>query len=181
MSHWTAESHALEFVRKLARPGDEVLDVGGEGGEYKRLIEEVLQCQYHPLNTGAGSLYDITERPYDWPIPSDRYPMVISSSTFEHIEFPWLTFLEMVRVTARGGYIYINAPSTGPAHWDKDCWRFLKDSMEAFGKWGNVQCLSASVDSGKDADEIWHDCIGVFRKPLNHKPAYNAARNVQLP
>ncbi len=149
-----------KFLAKYCTTPGKILDVGGSGS----IIDTAAQSmghQYETLNLGRGT-FDVEADPYHWTmIPDNTYDYVISITTFEHIECPWLTFLEMVRVAKKDGIIYILAPSTGPMHFNVlDCWRYHPDGMKAFGKWGRVNLISASiVDNG-----IWGHCEGIFKK-----------------
>lgn len=149
-----------KFISKYCSIPGKILDVGGSGMMIPNFLEP-LGFQYESLNLGRGT-YDVTEDPYHWTmIPDNTYDYVISITAFEHIEFPWLTFLEMVRVTKNNGIIYVLAPSTGPIHLNSlDCWRYLTDGMKALAKWGQVDVIEVKIDPSG----IWQYCEGIFRK-----------------
>jgi SAM-dependent methyltransferase len=148
------------FLSQYCVTPGKILDVGGAGMMIPTFLEP-LGFQYESLNLGRGT-YDVEADPYHWTmIPDDTYDYVISVTAFEHIEFPWLTFLEMVRVTKKDGIIYILAPSTGPLHPNSlDCWRIFPDGMKALGKWGNVELIDINIE----VDTIWGYCGGIFKK-----------------
>lgn len=161
MSHTSAEESFAGFLLNYGYASLKLLDVGGDGsGRYAEFASR-FGVDYKTLGIGSCD-YDIRDSPYSWPIPSDSFDLVSSSSTFEHIPFFWETFREMTRVCKPGGHLYVNAPSQGPEHWDLDCWRFKSGSMDALARWGNVQLISGTLDS---KDETWQDCIGIFKKP----------------
>lgn len=159
MAHASAYQHCREFLDKYATHPGRVLDVGGDGGEYAMMCRN-RSHRYFTADLTQAADFDITTNPYNWPIKDNWIDYVISSSTFEHIEFPWLTFKEMCRVCKSGGYVYINAPSKGPAHWDRDCWRFYRDSMKAFSKLGDVRLIESYTDELSE----WGDTVGIFKK-----------------
>lgn len=161
--HASSLRHYANFIKDYCKQPGKLLDVGAEGCEFYKIAKDASH-EYLTLNTNGSPTYLVKGDPYNWNIENCYFDYVISSSTFEHIEFPWLTFLEMVRVTKKDGYIYINAPSCGDAHWDWDGWRYYKGSMEAFAKWGKVKLINAFVDKGPDSDQGWHDCVGIFQK-----------------
>jgi SAM-dependent methyltransferase len=69
---------------------------------------------------------------YKLPFADGSVDVVLSSSCFEHSEFFWLLFLEILRVLRPEGLFYLNAPSNGPFHrYPVDCWRFYPDSGNA--------------------------------------------------
>jgi SAM-dependent methyltransferase len=163
MAHESAYRHYRNFLEQRGNPGDLILDVGGEGGKFKEIAEE-LGMVYHDLNRTDSAIVNVNGREYDWPAHKDYYDLVVSSSTFEHIPMFWLTFKEMVRVLAPGGFIYLNAPSSGPNHWDWDGWRFRKDSMQALADWGQVKLIDSFEDDLVGCDPTWHDTVGIFQK-----------------
>jgi len=148
------------FLLKYCSVPGSILDVGGAGQIVASTVE-LMGHHYDSLNIGIGT-FDVTADPYNWSmIPDNTYEYVISLTAFEHIEFPWLTFLEMVRVTKHSGLIYIIAPSTGSLHPNTlDCWRYFPDGMRALAKWGKVSVVDVMLDE-KNA---WNYCEGIFKK-----------------
>ena len=61
--------------------------------------------------------------PYRWRgIESNSVDVLISGQAFEHIEFFWITMLEIARVLKPGGLCCIIAPSGGAEHkYPVDC------------------------------------------------------------
>src|SRR5271170_457805 len=56
-------------------------------------------CTYTGMDLCGGNGVDVVMAdPYHIPALSNHYDAAVSTSTFEHIEFFWLSFLEMVRV-----------------------------------------------------------------------------------
>jgi SAM-dependent methyltransferase len=111
----------------------------------------------------------ILEDPYSFPIEDNHVDIVISSSCFEHSEFFWLTFLEMVRICKKNGLIYINTPSNGMFHrYPIDCWRFYPDSGIALQNWArrnNLEItLLESYTSLQANGECWSDFISIYSK-----------------
>jgi len=106
--------------------------------------------------------------PYKLPFDDESQDIVLSSSCFEHAEFFWLSFLDVMRVLRPGGLFYLNVPSNGAFHrFPVDCWRFYPDSGEALVKWakrnGINACLLESYTSLQRGD-IWNDYVAVFLK-----------------
>lgn len=164
MAHESAFRHCRDFFRKYVTHPGKVLDVGGDGGVFEEIADD-WNCKYFTLDIGDKAFYDVSKTPYNWPIPDNEFDYVISSSTLEHVKFFWQTFREMCRVCKPGGYIYINAPSSGPAHWSWDGWRFYEDSAYALAEWGGVEVVESVVDTGSGCDEIWHDFVAIWKKP----------------
>lgn len=117
----------------------------------------------------AGRGVDIVlEDPYELPFEDNSLDVVVSSSCFEHSEFFWLSFLEVLRILKPDGLFYLNVPSNGVFHrYPVDCWRFYPDSGVALAKWGRrsgfESVLLESYTSDQRAD-VWNDFVAVFLK-----------------
>jgi len=109
---------------------------------------------------------------YSLPFDDSSVDVVVSSSCFEHSEFFWLLFNEMLRILKPDGLIYINAPSNGTFHrYPIDCWRFYPDSGVALQNWGRrsgYNCVLLESFIGLKKTEIWNDFVAVFLKDENY-------------
>lgn len=110
----------------------------------------------------------VLDDPYVFSAEECSFDCVISSSCFEHAEFFWLSFLEMVRICRVGGLIYLQVPSNGKYHrYPVDCWRFYPDSGVALQNWarrnGYPMTLLESFVTYQKAD-CWNDFVAVFCK-----------------
>lgn len=116
------------------------------------------------------------------PFDDDSMHAVISTSCFEHDPLFWLTFREMCRIIKNHGFIYINAPSSGPYHgYPGDCWRFYKDAAKALVQWSAMPFEGRSytlrvVESFHNTTPPWNDYVMVIQKiegpgphPLTHR------------
>ena len=111
----------------------------------------------------------ILKDPYKLPFDDNSIDVVISISTFEHTEFFWLTYLEILRVLKPSGLFFLNAPSNSKFHRHAtDNWRFYPDSSLALKKWGlrngyNPDVLEhfTNVETGRD---IWNDYVSITIK-----------------
>src|SRR5262249_33431644 len=92
--------------------------------------------------------------------------LVISGQAFEHIDYFWITFLDMVRVLKPNGKIFLIAPSRGPEHqYPVDCWRFYPDGYRALARFAKIKLVKVSTDWEPHADAgsaPWGDTVGVF-------------------
>ena len=181
--HWSSVEHVQDLIKRHidATAALEVLDVGardyhvGSGhpmpGSYRSLFERP-GWRYRGMDLEAGANVDIVQpTPYRFPLASSSVDLVVSGQTFEHVEFFWLTFLEMVRVVRPGGLIFLLAPSRGPEHrYPVDCWRFYPDGFRALSKFARVELVEVTTDWQPHRDEAsaaWGDTVGVFRKPAD--------------
>lgn len=112
----------------------------------------------------------VLSRPYDWKeIKTGSVDVLVSGQVLEHVEFFWITLLEISRVLKPNGLACIVVPSTGPEHrYPVDCWRFYPDSMRAMAQFARLECVMTRTsweDVGDPGSDFWHDTVGVFRKP----------------
>jgi len=171
--HDSSYNHMKDLAGRYLDPGRsmQILDVGSldVNGSYRPIFEK-SQWKYRGLDLSPGNNVDIVlTSPYKFPVKSGSIDLVISGQSFEHIEFFWLTWLEMVRVLKPEGMIFLIAPSTGSQHrYPVDCWRFYPDGFRALAKLGGVETLEVTTDwklHPDPEDRQWGDTVGVFRKP----------------
>ena len=152
-----------EYLKNNPKP--KLIDFGSaiaeKGQQSYKDLKIVSKFDYKGLDVYPGENVDIVmEDPYVIPLEDNSADIVISGQAFEHIEFFWLSFLEIVRIAKPKSYIIITAPSGGYVHrYPVDCWRFLPDSMPSLAKWGKVDLIETFIVQGE-----WGDNFGVFRK-----------------
>lgn len=167
---------SLEHVQRLVAENLQskehlrIIDIGSYdvNGSYKQFFQKA-GWHYRGIDLSAGPNVDIVlESPYRLPLPSHSVDVIVSGQAFEHVEYFWLTWLEMVRVLKPGGMIFLLAPSRGPEHrYPQDCWRFYPDSYRALAKYAGLDLVSVSTDWEPHADPDsapWGDTVGVFRQ-----------------
>jgi SAM-dependent methyltransferase len=160
-----------------------VLDVGSMdvNGTYRPIFGEP-GWTYVGADQSAGRNVDVVlSDPYDWSALEDAsFDVVISGQAFEHIEFFWVTMLEVARVLKSGGLCCIVAPAAGYEHrYPTDCWRFYPDGARAMARWARLEVLEArtqwvSVGYQDDDSDFWKDTVLVARKPV-----YSVANSVK--
>ena len=142
-----------------------VADVGGAriNGTYYDLFCDASRFSYTSIDLYDADGVDIVlSDPYRLPFESNEFEVVISGQTFEHCEYFWLLFNEMVRVCKQSGYIFLIAPSAGKIHrYPVDCYRFLPDSYNALAKLANCELIEIQHDTTSK----WQDLLGIFKKP----------------
>lgn len=125
------------------------------------------QAQYFGVDMVRGKGVDLVlADPYVLPFADGSVDAVVSSSCFEHIEFFWVTLLEILRVLRPGGLLYLNVPSNGAFHrYPLDCWRFYPDSGRALARWGQrngFDCLLLESFVGAQQQDQWNDFVCVI-------------------
>ncbi len=163
-----------------------ILDIGSSdvNGTYRRFFQD-RSWVYVGLDLAPGPGVDVVVRqPYRWKeLRGASFDVVISGQAFEHIEFPWVTILEVTRVLRSGGLLCLIVPSSGPEHrYPVDCWRFYTDGLVALAHWADLDVVSAEThwdDEGWEGDQ-WHDAVLVARKRAGRPKLAGAAKRMVI-
>jgi SAM-dependent methyltransferase len=176
--HTTALRSGEAFLKHyLAEiPSGRILDVGGldVNGTLRNIAPR--GCEFVSVDLVSGHGVDIVlEDPYVLPFEDNSFDAVVTTSCFEHDTFFWLTFSEMCRVAKQGGFVYVNAPSSGRYHRHPlDCWRFYPDAGFALVEWAARAGHSVSLCETfitRDNADVWNDFVGIFQKGIgDHTP-----------
>ena len=152
-----------------------ILDLGScdINGSYKEIFD-VDAWVYYGLDLAKGKNVDIVlKNPYHWKeIRSDTADVIISGQAFEHIEYFWITILEMARTIKSGGLCCLIAPAGGFEHrYPVDCWRFYPDGFSALAKFAGLKPLEVRTQWEPDPkyttdSNVWQDTVMVCKKPL---------------
>lgn len=159
------DTHLASDVPRL------VADLGSYdvNGSYRPLFDRP-GWRYLGVDLSVGPNVDIVlDSPYRLPMASGSVDVFVSGQAFEHVEYFWLTWMEMVRTLRPGGMIFLIAPSRGPEHrYPVDCWRFYPDGFAALAKYAGVELVQVSTDwqpAPEEDSAPWGDTVGVFRIP----------------
>jgi len=164
-----------------------VVDIGSRlrTPEKKNKWKNILKgFDYIGVDLVEGDNVDIVlENPYEYPFENESIDLVVANSIFEHSEFFWELFLEILRILKPTGLFYLNAPSNGDFHrgsFDQDTlvdvYRFYPDSGKALEKWGkrkgykNLKLLESYTF--KKRSKMWNDFVAVFLKDDNYLSFY---------
>lgn len=175
--HTSSMDAMREFVadRLTAHIGKPLrsLDVGAMNvnGSYRDLMADPA-WQYTGLDAAPGPGVDVVmTEPYRWrALKSNTYDVVVSGQAFEHIEYPWVTMVEIARVLKPGGIVCVIAPSGGHEHrYPVDCWRYYPDGMAALARWADLDVISCETNwtpegPFEDDSADWKDTVLVARK-----------------
>jgi SAM-dependent methyltransferase len=172
--HQSSFEHMQAITQKYLlenTKGRIVADIGSYdvNGSYKPIFKD-HPGRYIGVDLAAGPNVDVVlNSPYRLPFDSFSLDVVISGQAFEHVEYFWLTWLEIARVVKPGGLVFLIAPSRGPEHrFPQDCWRFYPDAYRALANYAAMELLEVSTDWEPHADPDsapWGDTVGVFRQP----------------
>jgi len=139
---------------------------------YKSLFSDQPKWKYVGVDMVAGNNVDIVlSDTYDWSqIPSNSVDVVISGQAFEHIEFFWVSMIEIARILKPNGIVCVIAPSSGFEHrYPVDCWRFYPDGFRALAKFAHLEVLESYTqweDSPiyDEGTNCWHDSVLIAKK-----------------
>jgi len=111
----------------------------------------------------------VLDDPYKLPFNDNSFDVCVASSVFEHSEFFWLLFSEIMRILKPDGLFYLNAPSNGSFHqYPVDCYRFYPDAGRALENWskrcGYNTAMIESFIGGQTSYSNWNDFVAVFIK-----------------
>jgi hypothetical protein len=177
--HLSSMETMQKFVDEYLAPRQgkrlRILDVGSMdvNGSYRTLFDQPTWT-YTGLDLEAGPGVDhVLESPYAWRnVRANSYDVVITGQAFEHIEFPWITMLQVTRALVPGGLLCMIVPSGGEEHrYPVDCWRFFPDGVAALARWGDLEPMSISTAwpgtvEYPDNSERWADTVLIARKPV---------------
>lgn len=167
-SAFAAGRHFFEIYRQ---PGHRrVLDVGAMNINGSLRACAPADMAYLGIDIAGGPGVDqVVEAGSPLPFADDSFDLIVSTSCFEHDQFFWVSFLEILRVLKPGGYFLLNAPSNGHYHsYPGDNWRFYPDAGLALVAWARREGRDAELIESAilpQIDDQWNDFMAVFRKP----------------
>lgn len=124
-----------------------VADVGSfdVNGTYKQLFQNP-GWTYTGIDLEAGPNVDLT-LDCEQEIPlchRNRFDILISGQTMEHVRRPWLWTQGLAQLTKPGGLVFVIAPNTFHFHEHPiDCWRVWGDGMRAVMEDAGLTVLKA--------------------------------------
>jgi SAM-dependent methyltransferase len=153
-----------------------IFDLGSldVNGSYKEIFN-IDKWRYVGSDLAGGKNVDVVlKNPYKWQeVRSNSIDVFISGQAFEHIEFFWLTMLEVSRVLKPGGICCLIAPSGGFEHrYPVDCWRFYPDGFSALARFASLSVLETYAQKEdkeyEDDSNLWRDSVLIAQKPAFH-------------
>ena len=156
------------------RPTGTLLDVGSQDVNGSLRSVKPQGWNYIGVDFAEGKGVDvIMQDPYALPFADDSADAIVCTSVFEHSDFFWLLFLEVLRVLKPDGFLYLNVPSNGYIHrYPIDSWRFYPDSGKSLVAWAEHNQKTAFLfesfigAQGQGDEGRWNDFVAVFGKRL---------------
>jgi len=177
--HDTALEFAAAFFDTYTKDatGLKIVDIGAldVNGSLKSVIPPNNEYVGVDFAEGKGVDVVITD-PYALPFANNSIDVCACSSCFEHSEFFWLVFNEILRILKPEGILYLNVPSNGDFHrYPVDCWRFYPDSGIALQNWGRRNGYNTALlesFTGRQRTDVWNDFVAVFVKDEKYVHKY---------
>lgn len=172
-SYKNMEKFVLKYLKEYKDQEIKIIDIGSQdiNGTYKPLFQN-SKWTYVGCDMVKGENVDIViDNVYDWKdIKSGTFDVVISGQAFEHIEYFWVTILEIARILKNGGLSCIIAPSGGTEHrYPVDCWRYYPDGFKALARYAGLKTIDVYTQWNKelypDYDPVWKDSVLICIKP----------------
>ncbi len=177
--HDTAMAFGRKFFETYVRNKSDlvIIDIGSQDVNGSLRTVAPLNNKYIGVDFVEGKGVDVViSDPYVLPFADNTADVLVCSSCFEHSEFFWLLYLEMLRILKPTGVFYLNVPSNGSFHrYPVDCWRFYPDSGLALQKWArhsNYQSVLLESFIGDQRNDGWNDFIAVFLKDEQYVNMY---------
>jgi SAM-dependent methyltransferase len=171
--HYTSLKSGQAFSESYGIPNGLVVDLGGRNvnGSLRGFFEK-KGAKFVCVDMDADASVDIVVPPGEkLPFEDGSVDLIVSTSCFEHDPCFWLTFKEMTRIIKPSGYIYINAPTSGPYHtYPGDNWRFYSDAGQALAYWSGKQVSNENIYPVKVIEtfnvlgNVWNDFICVWQR-----------------
>lgn len=176
MSLLYVKSFAESYLDKYENEELTIIEIGSaivpgqeDLGTFRQFFQKP-KWKYIGVDIEQGTNVDIVlQNPYDWKeLKDNSADVILSSATFEHIEFPWVTIREIWRVLKNGGIFCLIVPSIGPEHRHPvDCWRILPDGVRALAKWAKFKTIEVFRSSGVLP---WEHILSVLQKVEENSP-----------
>jgi len=162
-----AKTNYLKALSKQAI----ILDVGGRGRKGDRSYRTIFKDNYSEyfiadIEEGLGVTHIMTG-PYTLPFEDNTFDLIVSGQTLEHVDNPFKLVAEMKRTMKPNSFIVLIAPSSGPRHDQRDCWRFMDDAWSAIAN--DIGLIVVDQWISKDATDKrsrkWQDNVFIGKKP----------------
>ena len=137
-------------ARHLFKPDSQVLEIGPDGfpSSFRKMLEnETAQWDTLDIYESPQLTYAKTEE-NKFPIPDNRYDVVLAGQVIEHVRRPWIWLKEVARVCKQGGHVVLICPVSWPYHAAPlDCFRIYPDGMKALLEDAGLETIKCQFES----------------------------------
>ena len=131
-----------------------ILDVGSRdvNGTFRHLFPG---RPYVGIDIEAGDGVDVVVEPYSYPFEDNRFEVIVSGSTLEHVRRPWKWMKEIARILKPAGRVCVIAPYAYPYHEHPvDCWRVYPEGLRALFEDAGLTTLEIEMQDDTDGGVI---------------------------
>ncbi len=177
-SYRQMQRFVAEYMPPFRGKQQHIVDIGSMNvnGTYRTLFDDPL-WSYTGLDLDAGNGVDIVlSNPYHWKeVKTASADVVVSGQALEHVDYFWVTLLEMERILKPGGLLCLLVPSGGYEHrFPVDCWRFYPDGLQTMADFMRLHVIEKYAlweDDYPYSDDSreWKDACLIAKKGQNGK------------
>lgn len=176
MAHLNGRLLWHKYAEPYFAKGKHVLEIGPAG--YPTYYEHELQqkkisLKYDVLDVSADYISGAEQNPHfimstddlHYPVADDTYDIVFSDQVLAHVNYFWLWYNELARITKPGGYIItINSYSYPPCPSPIDAWRVHSDGMKKLNQFYKLHTILSTTES------VEMDHYNIAKKPGHYFP-----------
>lgn len=139
-----------KYAKEYFHPGMSVLEIGPDRfpSTFCSIVAdssvtwETLDIHQNPKLTYTA----VSE--YNFPIPDNKYDIVLSGQVIEHVRKIWVWIKEVSRVCKVGGHVITINPVSWPYHEAPiDCWRTYPEGMRALYEDASLEVILSEWES----------------------------------
>jgi hypothetical protein len=161
MGHLNSRLLWHKYAEKYFQKAKSIIEIGPDG--YPTYYEKELKKNQHNYTyavldirkdfiSGAENNPDfiLSTDPLKYPVEDNSFEIVFSDQVLAHVEYFWLWYGELLRITKPGGYIItINAYSYPLCPSPIDAWRVHSDGMKALNKYYGLETVLCVTESAE--------------------------------
>ncbi|HEV8082394.1 MAG TPA: methyltransferase domain-containing protein [Chitinophagaceae bacterium] len=161
MGHLNSHLVWHKYAEPYFREGKKILEVGPAG--YPTYFEKALHAKniktdYFVLDVAEDFISGAVNNPkftlstekLHYPFEDGTFDIVFSDQVLAHVEYFWLWYGELARITKPGGYIItINSYSYPRCPSPIDAWRVHSDGMKLLNKFYRLQTILSITESAE--------------------------------
>lgn len=149
-----------------------ILDVGGRAltadrdRSYQSIFQDIAKEYYIADIVDGPGVTHVMPGEYTLPFDDNSIDLIVCGQVLEHVRNPFRSVAEMKRVLKNNSYIILIAPSAGPRHDDRDCWRIMDDGFKAIADEVGLEPVADWVDKSApdERSRKWADHVFIGRK-----------------
>lgn len=155
--HLNSELLFSKYAAPFFSKDKAVLEIGPNGypSYYKKLLK-IPDIEWHTLDIGVENIEGGDKNPlhitssseYNYPIPAEKFDVVVSGQVMEHVKKIWIWMDELKRITKPGGVIILIVPVSWTYHAAPvDCWRIYPEGMKAIVEDKGLEVIDCRYES----------------------------------